>query len=96
MTIEARLKHLGIVLPPPNSAAPVGNYVAAVRSGNLLFLSGKGPKHPDGSTIVGKVGIATSASRKPTSTRAMSAWRTWRPCTRNWAASTMCVASSSY
>ena len=57
MSIEVRLKHLGIVLPPPVTAPPIGNYVAAVRSGNLLFLSGKGPKHPDGSTIVGKVGV---------------------------------------
>ena len=39
---EARLKELGIDLPPaPN---PVANYVNGVRTGNLIFLAGKGPK----------------------------------------------------
>lgn len=57
MTIAARLKELGIVLPVQVKVLQLGNYVAAVRSGKLLFLSGKGPKHPDGSTIVGKVGV---------------------------------------
>lgn len=38
MTIEKRLEELGIALP--GSPAAAGNYVASVRSGNLLFLSG--------------------------------------------------------
>src|ERR1700736_4215107 len=38
---EARLKQKNIELPPV--AAPVANYVGAVRTGNLLFLSGAGP-----------------------------------------------------
>jgi enamine deaminase RidA (YjgF/YER057c/UK114 family) len=38
MSYEARLKELGITLPSPPAAA--GNYVPAVRTGNLLFLSG--------------------------------------------------------
>lgn len=50
----ARLKQLGIVLPSPTS--PVANYVNAVRSGNLLFLAGKGPRRPDGTNVTGKVG----------------------------------------
>ncbi|MDI3341671.1 MAG: RidA family protein [Sphaerobacter sp.] len=54
MKVEARLQELGIELPPVPS--PAGNYVHAVRSGNLLFLSGKGPFNPDGSTPIGKVG----------------------------------------
>lgn len=54
MQIEAHLKELGIELPPVPS--PAGNYVHAVQTGNLLFLSGKGPKNPDGSTPTGKVG----------------------------------------
>ena len=37
---EARLSELGIELKLP--AAPAGNYVNAVRTGNLLFLAGKG------------------------------------------------------
>jgi enamine deaminase RidA (YjgF/YER057c/UK114 family) len=41
-----RLNELGIVLPKP--AAPVVNYVPAVRAGNLLFVSGQLPLGPDG------------------------------------------------
>ena len=52
--IEARLEELGIELP--RASPPVANYVNAVRTGNLLFLSGKGPLRPDGSLIKGKVG----------------------------------------
>jgi enamine deaminase RidA (YjgF/YER057c/UK114 family) len=35
---------------------PVGNYVAAVRTGNLLFLAGHGPLRVDGTMVTGKVG----------------------------------------
>jgi enamine deaminase RidA (YjgF/YER057c/UK114 family) len=55
MSIAARLKELGIVLPASGNP-PGGNYVPAVRSGNLVYLSGKGPTGPDGKTIAGKVG----------------------------------------
>lgn len=41
MSIDKRLEELGITLPP--LPTPAGNYVHAVRSGNLLFLAGKGP-----------------------------------------------------
>lgn len=51
---EARLKELGIVLPKPPQ--PVANYVNGVRTGNLIFLAGKGPKRADGSEIIGKLG----------------------------------------
>ena len=51
---EANIKNLGIVLPPVSP--PVANYVNAVRSGNLIFLAGKGPKQLDGKYITGKVG----------------------------------------
>lgn len=58
MRIEARLKELGIELPPmPKSA---GNYVHAVQTGSLLFLSGKGPTAADGSQAKGKVGADVS------------------------------------
>lgn len=51
---EARLKQLGIELPPP--MAPAANYVPATRSGNLVFLSGQGPI-ADGKVVWhGKVG----------------------------------------
>jgi len=51
---ETKLKEKGIVLTPPSS--PVANYVNAVRVGNLLFLSGKGPQKADKTYITGKVG----------------------------------------
>ena len=55
MGAEAKLKELGITLPTAQN--PVANYVPAVRTGNLLYLSGVGPaKRPDGSAPKGKVG----------------------------------------
>ena len=54
MSPETRLKELKIDLPP--IPKPAGQYVHAVRTGNLLFLAGKGPHNPDGSTPKGKVG----------------------------------------
>jgi enamine deaminase RidA (YjgF/YER057c/UK114 family) len=51
---EARLKELKIELPAINK--PLANYVHVVRSGNLLFLAGKGPSKADGTYILGKVG----------------------------------------
>jgi enamine deaminase RidA (YjgF/YER057c/UK114 family) len=51
MNIESRLEELGITLPPVPS--PAGNYVHAVRSGSMLYLSGKGP-----GAVSGKVGSA--------------------------------------
>ncbi len=54
MSIAARLTELGIELPPPPK--PAGNYVPGVQVGNLLFMSGCGPRNPDGSSITGKVG----------------------------------------
>jgi len=55
MSAEKRLKALGIELG--KVSAPVANYVNAVRTGNLLFLAGKGPR-PDasGKRPAGKVG----------------------------------------
>ncbi len=51
---EAKLKELNIVLPAIGK--PIANYVHVVRSGNLLFLAGKGPSNPKGEFITGKVG----------------------------------------
>lgn len=51
---EAKLKEMGITLP--EVSAPVANYVNGVRTGNLLFMSGKGPKQANGEYISGKVG----------------------------------------
>ena len=54
MKTEQRLKELGIELP--ETTAPMANYVNAVRTGNLLFLAGKGPGLPGKPLPVGKVG----------------------------------------
>jgi enamine deaminase RidA (YjgF/YER057c/UK114 family) len=54
MRVEKRLTELGITLPPAGN--PAGTYVHAVRTGNLLFLAGKGPRMEDGSMATGKVG----------------------------------------
>jgi len=51
---ETKLKEKRIVLIPPPS--PIANYVNAVRVGNLLYLSGRGPSKADGTYITGKVG----------------------------------------
>ena len=52
---EARIRALGITLPPPSK--PIGTYVPAVQVGNLLFVSGHGPALlPDGTRLSGKVG----------------------------------------
>lgn len=54
MSAEKKLKELGIDLGQVSS--PVANYVNAVRTGNLLFLSGKGPRAVNGARPKGKVG----------------------------------------
>ncbi len=54
MSPEEKLEELGIVLKEPTT--PVANYVNAVRTGNLIFLAGKGPRTPDGQLITGKLG----------------------------------------
>jgi enamine deaminase RidA (YjgF/YER057c/UK114 family) len=55
MSAERKLKELGIELGAVSS--PVANYVNAVRTGNLLFLAGKGPRPgKDGTRAKGKVG----------------------------------------
>lgn len=52
---EKKLEELGITLSKPS--APVANYVNAVRTGNLIFLAGKGPLQVNGENITGKVGV---------------------------------------
>lgn len=51
---EQKLKELGIQLSSPSS--PVANYVNTVRTGNLVFISGKGPLKSDGNYVLGKLG----------------------------------------
>ncbi len=54
MKIEARLKELGIELAKPTT--PMGSYVNAVRTGNLLYMAGKGPGVPGKPLPTGKLG----------------------------------------
>lgn len=54
MKTEQRLKQLGIELAKATS--PIANYVNAVRTGNLLYIAGKGPGLPGRPMPSGKVG----------------------------------------
>jgi enamine deaminase RidA (YjgF/YER057c/UK114 family) len=58
MSIEQRLKELKITLPTLSN--PIGTYVQAKQVGNLLYLSGKGPRNPDGTVPKGKLGAGLS------------------------------------
>jgi enamine deaminase RidA (YjgF/YER057c/UK114 family) len=49
-----RLQAFGLALPTP--AAPIGTYVPFKLSGNMLYLSGQGPRQADGHLMTGKVG----------------------------------------
>jgi len=53
-SIEDRLAALGLQLPPVPK--PIGNYVAGVAVGNLLFMSGIGPRRPEGGGVAGRLG----------------------------------------
>ena len=60
MSADRRVEQLGLVLPPPSG--PAGNYAAAVRSGNLVFLSAKAPLPVDGVTPKGRIGAEYSTA----------------------------------
>ena len=53
-TPEQRLAALGLKLP--ETPTPMANYVPYRWAGNLLFLSGQGPRRADGSFVVGRLG----------------------------------------
>lgn len=52
--IEDKLGEMGLSLP--ELSPPVANYLPAIATGNLVFMSGHVPRNPDGSLIVGRVG----------------------------------------
>ena len=54
MNFEDKIKELKIELP--EAKAPVGNYVATKRVGNLLYISGQVSINSNGELIKGKVG----------------------------------------
>jgi enamine deaminase RidA (YjgF/YER057c/UK114 family) len=62
--VEKNLQALGLEVPGVPKG--VGNYVGAVRSGNLVFVSGHGPARDGEFVYVGKVGadVDTETARR--------------------------------
>ena len=54
MKTEETIRDMGITLP--SAISPVANFVPAIRTGSLVFLSGHGPLDENGNHIIGKVG----------------------------------------
>lgn len=55
MKVERKLAEMELVVTEPNPS--IGNFVPAVRSGNLVFVSGNLPRLPDGTMLhQGKLG----------------------------------------
>lgn len=61
MTPEERMQRIGLALP--DVPQPIANYVPYRRVGELLFLSGQGPRQPDGSYSMGRVGTEVSITQ---------------------------------
>ena len=70
---EQRLKGLGINLPRPPS--PLGAYVEAVQTGNLLFLSGTLPVEEGVPKFLGRIGgeLSVEDGRRATRLAALNA-----------------------
>jgi len=64
---EQRLRDLGINLPRP--PAPLGGYVEAVQTGNLLFLSGTLPVEGGVPKFLGRIGAELSVEDGRRATR---------------------------
>jgi enamine deaminase RidA (YjgF/YER057c/UK114 family) len=69
MSIEQRLKDLGITLPPV--AVPAAAYVPFVRTGNLVFLSGHIAKK-DGQVWTGQLGRTMDTAEGQQAARAVA------------------------
>jgi enamine deaminase RidA (YjgF/YER057c/UK114 family) len=54
MSAEKKLQEMGISLP--QTPKPIANYVPAVKTGNLLFVSGHGPYNDGKAVTSGKLG----------------------------------------
>ena len=55
MSADDRIEELGLALP--TLPEPMASYLTLVRTTGLAYTSGHGPLRPDGSFIVGKVGV---------------------------------------
>ena len=73
VSTEQRLKDLGIELPRPPT--PLGAYVEAVQSGNLLFLSGTLPVEGGVPKFLGRIGgeLSIDDGRRATRLAALNA-----------------------
>lgn len=69
MSIQDKLKSLGITLPPV--AVPAAAYVPFVRTGNLVFLSGHIAKK-DGKPWVGQLGAGITTEEGKQAARAIA------------------------
>ena len=65
---EQNLKTMGLTLPPPPAA--IASYVPAVRTGNLLFVSGQLPMRDGKLLATGRVGDAVSEEQAREAMRA--------------------------
>ena len=72
-TVEERMRALGIELPPP--PLPLGAYVEAVQTGNLLFLSGTLPVESGVPRFQGRLGheLSVEDGRQATRLAALNA-----------------------
>jgi enamine deaminase RidA (YjgF/YER057c/UK114 family) len=66
--VEKRLLSADLKLPPTPSA-PGGVYAPAVRTGQLLFVSGHVPRREDGSVICGVVAVDLSVEQSAQAAR---------------------------
>jgi enamine deaminase RidA (YjgF/YER057c/UK114 family) len=60
MKAEQKLAQLGLTLP--DVPKPVANYVPFKRDGQVIYLSGQGPRRADGTFLTGKVGRDVSVA----------------------------------
>ena len=68
MSIAERLEENGIILPVPG--APIAAYVPAVRTGNLLFVSGQLPRSSGALLFPGKLGDNVTVEQGQAAARA--------------------------
>ncbi len=61
MSAEQKLKELNIELP--NVPTPIANFLMWRQVGNLLYLSGQGPRRPDGTIPTGRLGLNYSVEQ---------------------------------
>lgn len=60
-SIEQKIASLGLTLP--TAAAPIANYMPALLTGNLLFISGQLSRDASGNLITGKLGAGVDVAK---------------------------------